>query len=580
MPVLNQFSPPAKQNDFPNDPAKEEEFRSLWNSNVNGWTQQAIVGNPWNVEYGAHQTFYYNPLDTDMPDGATPVQISWIAFPNRIIYYFSSFTPDQQWEFADLGYLSDGTSIPQIPTSDAVCAGASTPTIPYGPYGPRGWQDEYCEWSVTRDPQTNKITRIDFTCENPEYWFTLWRVDPETVCELYRSTLNNQNVRVEDLYLYFNGSPVIDPTTGLPAYNPLNKWNSGTVSTSEAGGAMHLTSTPNNLATELALAGAATLLRQVGNGDAQTLLCCSQYGQPQRNSDPHIGQAANQVVQGNPQTGQVKISLADPVGLYIQMPDFSSYQLPSDPNLPPDAQPSDCWQIVRGQQSIDGFPSGSNFILHAAFEIPQSWIEAGVAFTVGDIMIQGNPIQWASQITQTFQVALYPLGIPTTDTQEPLPCIQSSNVQLAQPLQMMYANIWWAYFSTLVPNPRNFPMNLAGNTSTAAPLVPQGKTGVLMALTCRSATPGPTGQLPQVSFFIPGSETPDPNITATVYSLSNITYDVPGDSYPSADQVLMLQLDVGPNAQLGQRDVQVTNYDQNPATPGACFLVVTAGESA
>ena len=30
--------------------------------------------------------------------------------------------------------------------------------------------DEYCEWHVVRDPDTNKIVRVTFTSEPPEYW--------------------------------------------------------------------------------------------------------------------------------------------------------------------------------------------------------------------------------------------------------------------------------------------------------------------------------------------------------------------------------------------------------------------------
>jgi hypothetical protein len=96
------------------------------------------------------------------------------------------------------------------------------------------------------------------------------------------------------------GKPVIDPSTGAPAYNPLNKWNRGTVSVrggaNASGGAIHLTSTPNTLQTELVSAAAtATILRDVGNSDAQQLGCCSRNTQPYRNSDFHIGQIVNQI---------------------------------------------------------------------------------------------------------------------------------------------------------------------------------------------------------------------------------------------------------------------------------------------
>src|SRR5262249_19256063 len=60
------------------------------------------------------------------------------------------------------------------------------------------------------------------------------------------------------------GKPVIDPSTGAAAYNPLNKWNRGTVSArggaNASGGAVHLTSTPNTLQTELVSAAATATM--------------------------------------------------------------------------------------------------------------------------------------------------------------------------------------------------------------------------------------------------------------------------------------------------------------------------------
>ena len=54
--------------------------------------------------------------------------ISWNAFPRQV--RSSSLSDKQRWRRAD---------------SD------------------RNLQDEYCEWSVTRDPITRKITRVTFT---------------------------------------------------------------------------------------------------------------------------------------------------------------------------------------------------------------------------------------------------------------------------------------------------------------------------------------------------------------------------------------------------------------------------------
>jgi hypothetical protein len=572
MAVLSRFDPPAKLNDFQNDPGKAEEFATLWNINVNGWTQQAIMGNPWNATNTSNQTFYFNPLVTDIPAGVQQARVTWIAFPNRINFYLGSFTQSQLWEIADNGVLSDGTTFPNIPNASAICSQQTTPTIPYGPYGPRGWQDEYCEWSVRRDAGGN-ITRIDFTCENPEYWFTLWKVDPNTVLELYRQTLDNPNIQLEDLQLTYNGAPVIDPSTGQPAYNPLNKWNSGTRTTDASGGAMHLTSTPNNLATELALAGAATVLRQMGNSDPEQLVCCGQYGQPQRNSDPHIGQVANQVVAGSGGV-QNQISLANPVGLYIQMPDFSGYQLP--PNAPSDASPQDYWTIVRGSEHLDGFGNQYNFILHATYEVP-----AGLGFTVSDISIQGNPIQWASQIAQTFQIALNPMAFPSVAQQTPQPCVSYLDPPqaLAQPLQLMPQALWDAYYNTPSPNPVGFKMNMAGNTSTAAPLVKQGSTaGVQMALTC-GTTFATSEAPPTVQFAFPDGGGADEQIEVVVNSLSQINYAVPGNSYPSDLQLLSLTVYVSPSASPGQRDVLITNPGQSQGPAAPCYLFILPSDA-
>lgn len=52
----------------------------------------------------------------------------------------------------------------------------------------------------------------------------------------------------------------------------------------------------------------------------QDLIKCSQYGVPDRNSDPHIGASVNALARLG-----AKLTLADPVGLYI-----SSFQVLGD----------------------------------------------------------------------------------------------------------------------------------------------------------------------------------------------------------------------------------------------------------
>jgi hypothetical protein len=582
---LDAFHAPANQQDLP-DPLLQEQFDELWSTNVDGFVRQAIVGNPWNATYQSNQTSYYNELEVDIPSDAAPVAILWNAFPNRISEYFGadSSTPNpynfdvgRLRQLADTAEL-DGKSFPQIPQVRCPEPDWSGPLQDYGPFGPRGWQDEYCEWSVTRDAN-GSIVRVDFTAENPEYWYTLWRVDPETAAAVYEQTLNFDapperqiKVTVEDLQLVdpSSGEPVIDPSTGRPAYNPFNKWNSGTVSVrgtaTDSGGAMHLTSTPNTVQTEIALGAGASVLRQVGNGDPQALICCGQYGQNFRHSDPHIGQVDNIVVsEGN------LIALTDPIALYMQMPDLSGYELPDDPKLPPDAQPSDCWHVLRGVETmtdpVTGQPYPGNMLLHCVFQLPLAWIEAGVSFAVGDIRINGEPIAWGSQIVETLGMGTFARPIPAPTPQEQ-PCVGTPNVSLAAPEQSMHEALWDAYYATNVPNPVGHPMNAASNTVIVAPIVEQGGSARLV-VTCGSVTLGPNDEPPSVVF-------PPGDVRAEVENVIDVTYAVPGNSYPSESQALFLVVDVAPDAATGLREIQVTNFGQQPGEPAPAFLAVVA----
>ena len=333
-----------------------------------------------------------------------------------------------------------------------------------------------------------------------------------------------------------------------------------------SGGAIHLTSTPNTLQTELGLAGGATVRRQVGNTDPQTLICCSQYGQAFRNSDPHIGQNVNQIVSaGN------KIALANPTGLYIQMPDFSGYALPADPKLPQGAQPSDCWQVVRGSAAVTdpvtGQPFSGSMMLHVAFQIPQAWNAAGVSFTVGDITIDLNgvaqPIRYASQILSTFHIGLFARPLSATPP-APIACLVNlpANGQAAQtqPVQMFYQSVWNGYYNTPVKNPAGVPMSLASNSVIIPPQLQQGTSGAAMVLTCSSAETGPGGQLPTVTV-------PEGDIKLTVTGMTTVNYAAPGNSYPSDFELLTLNVSVSPNAKLGLRSIVVTNPPQPGAAP-------------
>jgi len=589
--ALDRFHTPARIRDLP-DPAKQALLDEAWNINANGWTQQAILGNPWNALYQGDQTYYYNPLETDLTH-SVQTMISWPAFPNRILYYYSNLTQQQQWEIGDTGTVG-GKVLGNI-TQGAQCAavagqplGPYTPTTPFPPYGPRGWLDEYCEMSIKRN-QAGKIVRIDFACENPEYWYTLWSIDPDQVAEIYRQTLGNKSIKREDLELSVNGRKVIDPATGRAAYNPLNKWNSGTQMTADAGGVMHLTSTPNTIQTELQLAGGATVQRLMGNENATQLICCGEYGQIYRNSDPHIGQLDNQVVGAG-----YRVSLADPIGLYIQMPDLVTwaFNAAASKKLPAGASPSECFQIVRGAKTLAGFPPSYNFILHAKLEIPEAWAALGV--TVEDINIDGLPITYGSQILQSIRVALFPLAVPAEQPAPALPCVSSlpnsttGQPDLAYPQQILFEDLWDAYYNVnyTVPyrqcspgstgeceNGTDVTMSLASNTIVVAPRVRRG-TSVRLAL-LGSSFYNASGN-PAVEFVDPETQKTDKDIQVMVVGFEQVFYTVPGNSEPGPQQLLRLWVDVGSKARLGQRDVRVTNAGAASAEAAKFFLWIVA----
>lgn len=571
---LPKFRSPADQvvRDLSGSAAELREFESLWNDYLDGIAQQAIVGNPWQASYSSNTTSYFNPLTTDIPPSAKTQAVQWSALPGRIMAYnvadwSSRLSQTQVWQLADFGWQpSPGApgaeTFPEI--TDPCSAGPGTPS-PYGPYGPRGWQDEYCEWSVLRDSATGNIIRIDFTCENPEYWYTLWRVAPDVVLDLYRSTLDNPAIQLSDLWLMdASGHPVIDPTTQSPAYNPLNRFNCGPLRTTESGGAMHLTSTPNTLQTEIGgLAGTATIQRSIGAKDPAKLICCSQYGQPFRNSDPHIGQIVNLLV------GQkLDLTIADPPGLYIQTPNFSQYALPS--NAPIGAGPADYWTVKRGAMSLNdmyGVRLPGNFILHATYEVPP-----GLGFTVSDITIAGTPIRYAAQIAATFLMQINALAIPAGQAVQSYPCVGTPAEGTPQPLQLMGTSLWDAYYGSPAPvNPVGVAMVLASNTVVLPPTLARGASQVPMTLICTGAAIARNGELPKVTF-----DGPSGDVTVTVLALTDdVTYAVPGNTYPSSNQALSLLISVSGSAQVGLRGVSIANTGQPTPQAAPSFLRIT-----
>jgi hypothetical protein len=326
---LEKFDPPGFLDDF------NDEQRVAWSEWISDQMDDGMRGRPDLFDFDGPREQFYNPLKVDTADDAQEVDISWTGFPRNV--QINSVGDVQRWRRADAS---------------------------------RDVQDEYCEWSIERDPDTDKITRVTFTCEGPEYWQFLAETTPQVALDLYRRFVN-PNVATNDLFLA-NGR-----------YNPRNQWNSSTLN-----GAMHLIQVNNSLGAEIELAAGSSVVRII-NGQMltgeQELIRCGQYGGEERNSDPHIGAVVNSVTRQ-----KADVTLANPVGLYFNDLLTGGWETPDG------SDPKSFWTYVRGTE---------NKPVRAVYEVP-----ADRGFVVGDITINGRPVQFGGQIADFITIKLTGVG--------------------------------------------------------------------------------------------------------------------------------------------------------------------------
>jgi hypothetical protein len=226
-------------------------------------------------------------------------------------------------------------------------------------------QDEYLEWAAVRE--SGKITRVTYTCEGPEYWNFLARADPDLLVSLYGQLVGH-------------AVPRRDLLTRGGTYIPRNRWNRQH--------AVHLVQPNNTLSAEINIASQATILRRHGGHDPVTdsteLIECSGFGVKERHSDPHIGDVVNQQARAG-----CSVTLEDPIALYLEaLPD------PADLGVrKPDgtAAGKNYWRLERGDP---------DHILRAVFEVPAGETVNGAPFTVGDMTVEGDPIEFGGQIVK------------------------------------------------------------------------------------------------------------------------------------------------------------------------------------
>lgn len=252
-------------------------------------------------------------------------------------------------------------------------------------------QDEYLEWAVRRNQQ-GKITSIIFVAEGYDYFSALFRHDEQLVTEIYRDFTGVNSIVADDLRaikgVYVQGKGGLEEWIEPGAFNPRNKFNIDP-------GIVHLSHNANSLGAEVNLAGVSGVARKgvdgktLPTGNAELLLCCSRGGNPNRNSDPLIGeQAYAQVLQ------KFRYTLANPVGLYIAGIDEARITTPAG-----DAIPREWWKVIRGHHL---WMPGNSRVLRLELKVPE---EAG--FVVGDLLVDGSEIKFPGQIAQLLSVHLF-----------------------------------------------------------------------------------------------------------------------------------------------------------------------------
>ncbi|TFW31348.1 hypothetical protein [Massilia horti] len=377
MALLQKFDPPAFLSDFNGIPGQLE----AWHNAVSAWFDAVVKIELNKIAQGVDQpisetrTQYYNPSRFD-PGTLIEQSIPWNAFPKELLRRFGRAEALKQAD--SLWHLRDYNK-----------AVFDTPTAGDLPYRPH---NEYCEWHVRRDPDTQNIVHIAFTSEPPEYWQALagtpipgpdnvpasFPGDKKLLLKRYRE-LVSQQVELADL---FATKDVFDrqgnKLMAQGDYNPYNKWNT-------THGIVHLCAPPNSLTAEIQLAGDATVLyknsAQAQVVDPDALICCAMYGGPDRTSDPTIGAAVNALARIG-----AFVTLRNPVGLYMDHIDLGGWAAPDGGAL------DDCVRVVRG---------ANNLIERLEVSVPK---ERG--FTVSDITIGGERIQYGGQVAECITVHL------------------------------------------------------------------------------------------------------------------------------------------------------------------------------
>ncbi|KAL3444583.1 hypothetical protein BJX65DRAFT_170392 [Aspergillus insuetus] len=348
------------------------------NDHISQWLDDEIAGN---VLGRTPLSQFFNGTRTPYNQGQQGVAITWSAFPKRVSK--SHGRDDQRWAAADSS---------------------------------RDLQDEYLEWSVARDGNditTSKVRRVAMTCEGPEYWRFLADTQPSDLVRLYQELNPEHSPQMSKQHLF----------TPNMAYKARNRWNSSTTT----GTIAHLIQRNNTLGAEIDIAAQATVLRKDRNDtlitDPDQLIRCSEYGDPDRHSDPHIGSAINDLARQG-----ALISLADPVGLYIHSFQESVFKLDYNGR---EGDDQDLRNLPAGTITWPRGDISQRQGLNLRIQVPNGVLgNSQQELTVGDIWDTQRQryIQYGAQFADYILMGV--TGVVTNDTVtvDPEPCISTSRV--------------------------------------------------------------------------------------------------------------------------------------------------------
>jgi hypothetical protein len=359
-----RYDPPASQNDFLGNP-KENEFLQDWSKLIEDYFRSEIEGLRQDLK---QDPLFFSEVDRPLDSSVPMASVPWNGFPRNIQLFANN---DRAKQFQDVEIRKEERSRP---------LGFTDKTLKEEIKQPYRQQDEYLEWVSIQ--KGGRVVKYAFTAEAPEYWEFLAEKDPNVVLALYEQFTGRKVDWDEiswdrDVWNKRNGRPVQIYKVG--DYNPYN-----VVNLEEC--AAHLTHPANTLGAEIDLAARATVQRSDASGnlvsERRRLACCSNFGDPNRNSDPQIGATVNQSVRGG-----ISLTLANPVGLYIQRFD-SSRVADKDGNAIPD-----WWKIIRGK---DGR------VLRAEFGPPET-----SQLTLDDVRVSSDPLTSGGQLAELITMVIY-----------------------------------------------------------------------------------------------------------------------------------------------------------------------------